>query len=142
MGFDENTLEIICPICQARLVSAELFVEHLEDSHLFADPEHWKSFKTSIEDFFSRNYDTLWRHFKVVRGPADSRCPYCGELAVRRYRRFFGSDCHDDHVDHHLSLLSKSGDVLVFRHAIARIIPYFVLHPIFNDIRGGRDGYD
>lgn len=133
MGFDVNTLAIICPICQVRLASAALFVEHLEDRHLFADPEHWRSFKASFGGHCNWDCDRLWTDYYKRDGTlADRMCPYC--------RQFACSGVYHPRIsviDHHLSLLSKSGDVLVFRNAIARIIPGFVYHPIFNDIRGG-----
>jgi hypothetical protein len=155
MGFDPSNLHIIFPICKVRVPGQHDFLDHLEELHLTTNFEHWKAFKATISEFssprrhpwngdakhvswtrlpFSRGLP-FWRGLPSSLGlpsrlpfsSVQSTCAYCGAPASCEF---------DKYVDHHLSLLITSGDIMRCREAIARLIPEFLCHPVFDDIRG------
>jgi len=125
MGFDPNTIAIVCPICQQHFANSSLFVPHLEAAHLATDGGHWLSFSAQVSDHMVR--PKIWEpSLADVRYRYDQfLCHYCG---MKR------SNCDEAWRGHCINLLKTQNldEVVASRAVILRLLPDFASHPVFE----------
>lgn len=133
MGYDAETVKVICPLCELLLHNHGEFATHLQSVHLTTDSAHLAKFQESVANFTS-NYglprDIIWYPWKVwydYDTVESMVCPTCGQPASTRRPV--------DRIDHHLQLLPDQNEVRPYRWDILRLCPNFGTHPVFDDVR-------
>lgn len=127
MGFDPNTIAIVCPICQRHFANSSQFVPHLEATHLATDGGHWLSFSAQVSDHMAHPH--IWE-------------PSFGDVGVRsRYDQFMCHHCGETELNrdkawsnHCIGLLKKQNldEVVASRAIILRLLPDFASHPVLE----------
>jgi len=120
MGFDPNTIAIVCPVCQQHCADCSEFRTHLEAAHLVTE-EHWFSFKAQISVEWITDmwrFPFMWCHYHKT----DILCNYCG-MSGPLSQLAWQEHCDD--------LLKKQDldEVIASRTAILRLYPEFSNHP-------------
>ena len=133
MGYDVETVKVICPLCKLLLYNHEEFTAHLQSVHLTMDSAHLAKFQESVASFiwrFAFQY-VNWHPWKVQFGREDTVqsivCPTCGQPA--------STQRPVDSIDHHLQLLPDQNEVRPYRWDILRLCPDFGAHPVFDDVK-------
>lgn len=136
MGYDAETVKVICPLCKLLLRNYRGFTAHLQSDHLTTDSTHLAQFRESVANVVSPD-GLIWETWGVQYPHWDTMkpmlCPTCGQLASTR--RLAGM------VDHHLQLLDQN-EVRPYRWDILRLCPDFGTHPVFDDARPSILKYD
>jgi hypothetical protein len=133
MGYDAETVKVICPLCELLLGNHGEFAAHLQSVHLTTDSAHLAEFlefvANTIDVFVSRR-DVIWYPWRVWHDPGTMQsmvCPACGQPASTRRPV--------DRIDHHLQLLPDQNEVRPYRWDILRLWPDFGAHPVFDDVK-------
>ena len=131
MGYDAETVKVICPLCELLLHDHGEFAAHLQSVHLTTDSAHLTKFQESVANIIYKNgyqRDVIWYPWWVERGCDTIKsmvCPTCGQPASTQV----------DRIDHHLQLLPDQNGVRPYRWDILRLCPDFGTHPVFDDVR-------
>jgi len=124
MGYDPNTMRIICPICHQNFTNSAQFIPHLETAHLTTNVDHWLSFKRQVPADNPATPQYIWQGWVNKDGASEECfCHYCGNYA---------SSQGNDWIDHHLGLLKVSDEIQTTRANLLRLLPDFAEHPIFK----------
>ena len=140
MGYDAETVKVICPWCKLLLRDHGEFTTHLQSVHFTTDSAHLAEFRESVANIISNYYldDPIWtaqvchwetwsvetRHWDTVKSML---CLTCGQPASARGQL--------DEIDHHLQLLAKPDEIRPYRWDILRLCPRFGTHPVFDDVK-------
>jgi len=132
MGYDTETVKVICPLCKLLLCNHKEFTAHLQSVHLTTDSTHLAQFRESVASSIrmSKSEDIIWYSW-IVKGSRMETvksmvCPACGQPASTR--------CPVDRIDHHLQLLDQN-EFRPYRWDILRLCPDFGSHPVFDDVK-------
>jgi Zinc finger, C2H2 type len=128
MGYDAETVKVICPLCELLLGNHGEFAAHLQSVHLTTDSAHLAKFQESVANIipvYEFQRDVIWSPWGARHVPKNTVCPTCGQPASTRV----------DRIDHHLQLLPDQNEVRPYRWDIFRLCPNFGTHPVFDDVR-------
>ena len=126
MGYDAETVKVICPLCKLLLHNHGDFAAHLQSVHLTTDSAHLAKFQEYVARFTFM--DVMWYPWKVWHDYDTVKsmvCPTCGQPASTQV----------DMIDHHLQLLPDQNGVRPYRWDILRLCPDFGAHPVFDDVK-------
>ncbi|XTI87392.1 hypothetical protein V2W45_412488 [Cenococcum geophilum] len=134
MGYDTETVKVICPLCKLLLRNHGGFTAHLQSVHLTTDSTHLAQFRESVAgilcNVFSPN-GLSWETWRVQyyhwNTTESMLCLTCGQPALARGQL--------GEIDHHLQLLTKPDEIRPYRWDILRLCPDFGSHPVFDDVK-------
>lgn len=136
MGYDAETVKVICPLCKLLLRDRGEFAAHLQSVHLTTDSAHLAKFQESVANTINGSFpnNLIWKIWKtwIVKFPhwdtvKSMLCPTCGQPA--------STGRPVDRIDHHLQLLPDQNEVRPYRWDILRLCPDFGTHPVFDDVK-------
>jgi hypothetical protein len=140
MGYDAETVKVICPLCKLLLGNHEEFAAHLQSVHLITDSAHLAKFQKSVANTIPYSFflnDLIWETWRVWHHHVDTLesmlCPTCGQPALARSQLALAGQLNE--IDHHLQLLVKPDEIRPYRGDILRLFPRFGSHPVFDDVR-------
>lgn len=129
MGYDVETVKVICPLCKLLLRNHREFIAHLQSVHLTTDSTHLARLQESVANITFPN-DLIWETWGVQHHHwyrvKSMLCPTCGQPVSARGQ--LGK------IDHHLQLLTKPDEIRPYRWDILRLCAGFAAHPVFDDV--------
>lgn len=133
MGYDAETVKVICPLCKLLLHNHGEFAAHLQSAHLTTDSVHLAEFRESVANIIILPFPEypIWNSWSAQppywQTMQSMVCPTCGQPASTQRPAVW--------IDHHVQLLLDQNEVRPYRRDILRLCPGFSTHPVFNDIR-------
>ena len=133
MGYDAETVKVICPLCKLLLHNHGEFAAHLQSVHLTTDSTHLVQFRESVASsiWMTKSEDVIWYPWSVngscMETVKSMVCPTCGQPASTRRPVYM--------IDHHLQLLPDQNEARPYRWDILRLCPDFGTHPVFDDVK-------
>ena len=132
MGYDTETVKVICPLCKLLLHNHGEFAAHLQSVHLTTDSPHLVEFRKSLDNVvYDCERNVIWCPWWVRYGCEDTVkfmvCPTCGQPA--------STQGPVERINHHLQLLTDQDEVHPYRLDILRLYPDFGTHPVFDDVK-------
>ena len=133
MGYDAETVKVICPLCKLLLRNHGEFAAHLQSVHLTTDSTHLTQFRESVASstWMYKYEDVIWYPWSVKGSCMETVksmvCPTCGQQA--------STQRSVNRIDHHLQLLPDQNEVRPYRWDILRLCPDFGTYPVFDDVK-------
>jgi hypothetical protein len=106
-GYDSENLKLICPVCEARLVTHTHFQLHVETEHIFTDRD------------------------RILRIAEKYQVRIDGLISTKRLNPLFHRLGPIDGFEH-IAFIRPYSDYAPHRFAILRLWPGFALHPLFK----------
>lgn len=113
-GYDPDTMDIVCPVCNTQLQTPVEFQEHFEWKHIFSQTVRARELRLLVLRMGRYYSQYLWRR------------EFLDDWTAKRLEAA---------PDFHYSILQPYSDYAHYRMAILRLWPEFARHPLFDEYR-------